>query len=171
MPASIAHHVPGCPAFVPGIRLCGHGRSPIARSHDAPDPGGIVARLSRAVKQSKFVLSPTDRLKSSCFRRPLLIAFVLSPTRLRAFGDPTSCFRRPIYESGGSESREPGGFLRQALSRSGDGVIFTRVAAAFRRTRPFACSAVTSTSSKVKSGMVFSSTIRFSSKRKCFNEL
>jgi hypothetical protein len=27
MPASIAHHVPGCPAFVPGIRLCGHGRS------------------------------------------------------------------------------------------------------------------------------------------------
>ncbi len=168
MPASIAHHVPGCPAFVPGIRLCGHGRSPIARSQDAPDPGGIVARLNRAVKQSKFVLSPTDRLKSSCFRRPLLIAFVLSPTRLRAFGDPTSCFRRPINESGRGESHR---FSRQALSRSGDGVIFTRVAAAFRRTRPFACSAVTSTSSKVKSGMVFSSTIRFSSKRKCFNEL
>jgi hypothetical protein len=27
MPPSIAHHVPGCPAFVPGIRLCGHSRS------------------------------------------------------------------------------------------------------------------------------------------------
>jgi hypothetical protein len=26
MPASIAHHVSGCPAFVPGIRLCGHSR-------------------------------------------------------------------------------------------------------------------------------------------------
>jgi hypothetical protein len=24
MPPSIAHNVPGCPAFVPGIRLCGH---------------------------------------------------------------------------------------------------------------------------------------------------
>src|SRR3546814_10560455 len=30
MLAGIAHHVPGCPAFVPGIRLCGHGRSLMA---------------------------------------------------------------------------------------------------------------------------------------------
>ena len=170
MPASIAHHVPGCPAFVPGIRLCGHGRSPIARSHDAPDPGGIVARLSGGTKQSKFVLSPTDRMKSSCFRRPLIIVFVLSTTRLRAFSDPTSCFRRPIANQV-MTSRGRCAISRQGLSRRGDGVIFTRVAAALRRTRPFACSAVTSTSSKVKSGIAFSSTIRFSSKRKCFNEL
>jgi len=33
MLAGIAHLVPGCPAFVPGIRLYGHGRSLTDRSH------------------------------------------------------------------------------------------------------------------------------------------
>ena len=68
MPASIAHHVPGCPAFVPGIRLCGHGRSLLIRSHDASDLTLDFAGLSRGVKQLKFVLSATERRKSSCFR-------------------------------------------------------------------------------------------------------
>jgi hypothetical protein len=66
MPASIAHHVPGCPAFVPGIRLCGHGRSlwPIAGCSRLTD---IFGELSGAAKQLKFVLSLTDSNKSSCF--------------------------------------------------------------------------------------------------------
>src|SRR3546814_4827468 len=77
MLAGIAHHVPGCPAFVPGIRLCGHGRSLMADRRMLPALRYFwrITRRGETVEvrafddrlQQKFVLSLTvaDRVRRS----------------------------------------------------------------------------------------------------------
>src|SRR3546814_11486970 len=76
MLAGIAHHVPGCPAFVPGIRLRGHGRSLMADRRMLPALRYFwrITRRGETVEvrafddrlQQKFVLSLTvaDRVRA-----------------------------------------------------------------------------------------------------------
>ena len=93
MPPSIAHQVPGCPAFVPGIRLCGHSRY-------FPDLAGVlpVAIILRDFwlvrKRWQFVLSRIKAGNRSCYLGSMPSGFVLSRinegVRLRAFADQRS---------------------------------------------------------------------------------
>jgi len=178
MPPSIAHHVPGCPAFVPGIRLCGHGRSLTGRSRDAisstvfvaksAEPGNRYYSCFRRPRPGKVRAFGDRHPGHSCFWRP---EFVLLATGIRAFGDQSSCFRRPIGKASDRLIRGPNSNPDQALGRSGLGVILTRPAPAFRRERPFTVEVGVSTKSNVKPGMVLSSAMRFNSYRKCLSEL
>jgi hypothetical protein len=80
MPPSIAHHVPGCPAFVPGIRLCGHGRFLFS-----------AARRSRSTMVIFAEITTRANNYNSCFGGP-------KPEKARAFADPNewrSCFCGP----------------------------------------------------------------------------
>lgn len=77
MPPSIAHQVPGCPAFVPGIRLCGHSRY-------FPDLAGVLPVTSilrnfrRVRKRWRFVLSRIKAGNRSCYPGSIPSRFVLS---------------------------------------------------------------------------------------------
>ncbi len=94
----------GCPAFAPGFPLCGHSPHPVLPVASCNQSKFDCGKSDPFAKQLEFVLSPTEVGKSSCFRRPLLAAFVLLTTEIRAFADPTSCFYRPINIPAGPDS-------------------------------------------------------------------
>src|SRR3546814_16993674 len=97
MLAGIAHHVPGCPAFVPGIRLCGHGRSLMADRRMLPALRYFwrITRRGETVDVRAF----DDRLQQK---------FVLSITvaeRVRAIGVRPSFFGHPYFVLSLTEGR------------------------------------------------------------------
>jgi hypothetical protein len=59
MPASIVHSVPGCPAFVPGIRLCGHGRFLFSAARRSRSTVAIFAEITASANNN-----------NSCFGGP-----------------------------------------------------------------------------------------------------
>ena len=85
MPPSIAHHVLGCPAFVPGIRLCGHSHSLFCRSPFTGDDGYFCR------KQRERETATIRALADQCRKK-----FVLLRTCsmwVRVITDPASCFQ------------------------------------------------------------------------------
>src|SRR3546814_14694791 len=89
MLAGLAHHVPECPAFVPGIRLCGHGRSLMADR-----------RMLPALRYFWRITRRGETVEVRAFEDRLQQKFVLSLTvadRVRAIGDRASCFGRPYF--------------------------------------------------------------------------
>jgi len=67
----------GCPAFEPGVLLCGHSH-PFSHRSGPHDRFTIIAATGAWRKALRFVLSSRKARNRSCFRVEMLLPFVLS---------------------------------------------------------------------------------------------